>query len=277
MSDTENPYVSIDGTNVHIDEVALSSVVPSERVTGEVCEEQAVLPLLEQAPRVTVYVGSTPVARYVLDPIAQNPSLAGKFLHASIRVLDNLGLMMDGLISLDERDAQAGAADDGSGRRFLEGVRFQPLFIGAAREKNAETIGQGLFARGLHFSGTVTPRTVRACCLCDHCGGAFSLEHVHTGFTGEQYFYCERGLHTVFVDPRRFPGCPSALQEDIDSASLAEVEARLPLCSVCGTSFRYFNPLRCRHCGAPYLDFTRFPEMRPHEYYGCTIVGEELH
>lgn len=48
-------------------------------------------------------------------------------------------------------------------------------------------------------------------------------------------------------------------------------------CSVCGTSFRYLNPLRCRHCGAPYLDFIRFPEMRPHEYYGCTVVGEELH
>jgi hypothetical protein len=275
MSLMENPYVRVDGTDVRIDELALSSLVPSERVTRAICDEEPVLPLLERAPRLTVYVGAAPVARYVLEPIAQDPTLEGKFLHASIRILDNLGLMMDGLVSLKEHDSEAGAAVDGGGGRFVEGIRFQPLFIGAAREKNALNIGKGLFDRGLHFSGRVTPGSVRACCFCDRCGGAFSLEHFHTGFRDEQYFYCERGLHTAFVDPRRVPGCPCALQESIDPASVAEAEARLPPCSVCGTSFRYLNPLRCPHCAAPYVDFTRFPEMRPSEYYGCTIVGEK--
>jgi hypothetical protein len=278
MSPPENPWIRIDGTDVHIDAATISGIAPGERATRNLCDERPVLRLLERAPRLTVYLGGEPVARYLLEPIAQDPTLAGKFLHASIRILDNLALMMDGLVSLDERDAEAGAAVDGDGGRFVEGIRFQPLFIGAARGKNALTVGKGLFERGLHFSGSVTPGSVRACCICDRCGGSFSLEHFHTGFGqgwgAGQYFYCERGIHTAIVDPDRLPGCPYPLQETIDPARVAEAEAKLPPCAACGTAFRYLNPLRCPHCAAPYLDFERFPGMRPSEYYGCVVVGE---
>jgi hypothetical protein len=278
VSPPGTPWVRIAENDVHVDAAALSAVAPAERATRNLCDERPVLRLLERAPRLTVYVGGEPAARYVIEPIAQDPDLAGKFLHASIRILDNLGLMMDGVVSLDEHDDRAGAAVD-RGHRFVEGIRFQPLFIGAARGKNALTVGKGLFERGLHFSGIVTPGNVRACCFCDRCGGAFSLEHFHTGFGQDlgdgQYFYCERGIHTAIVDPDRLPGCPYPLQKTIDPARVAEAEAKLPRCAACGTAFRYLNPLRCPYCAAPYLDFERFPGMRPSEYYGCTLVGGE--
>jgi predicted amidophosphoribosyltransferase len=74
----------------------------------------------------------------------------------------------------------------------------------------------------------------------------------------------------------QIPGCPQPLQETIDRTTLADVEAKMPLCSACGTRFRYFNPLRCPHCASPYLDFERFPQMRPFEYYGCILAGREV-
>jgi hypothetical protein len=34
------------------------------------------------------------------------------------------------------------------------------------------------------------------------------------------------------------------------------------------------NPLRCPHCGDPYIDFKAHPQLRVNEYYGNTFYGE---
>jgi hypothetical protein len=248
MASSNCDILHIDGSDLHFDVPALARLRPSEQATRDIFDRRVVLRLPVPVPQLAVHVGSARVARYVIDPVAAHPDLAGKFLHASIRLLDNYALMIDGFISPDDQDPRSDATD-------AEGIRFQPIFIGAALDRNALTVGKGLFERGLHFAGTVTRGNVRACCLCDRCGGSFSLEHFHVGRTWLQYFYCERGIHTI-------------------TAYLGAPETSLPPCSVCATRFRVLNPLRCRHCTAPYIDFERFPDMRPSEHYGCFVVGE---
>lgn len=39
--------------------------------------------------------------------------------------------------------------------------------------------------------------------------------------------------------------------------------------------FRYYNPLRCPHCSATFIDFERYKDMRPNEYYGNTYINEK--
>jgi hypothetical protein len=272
------PLARVEGSDIHLDQAAIGRLRPSERPTRALCDEQPVIRLSERAPRLTVWLGPAAIARFRVDPIASDPDLAGKYFHTSIRILDNLSLWIDGLIATDAADPQAGAALH-DGQRFTEGVRFQPLFIGPASGKNATLAGRGLFERGIHTSGTVTPGSVRVCCVCDRCGESFGLSHFHTGF-GEgmgagQYFYCARGVHTLMLDAAAVPGCPRALQPPESAAALAAMEAQLPRCRGCGEDFRYLHALRCPACAAPYLDFERFPQMRPNEYYGCLVVGHE--
>jgi hypothetical protein len=96
----------------------------------------------------------------------------------SIRVHPNLACQIDCIFSAEgvptvER-FQAGEA---------RGIRFQPFFLCEARKVEQEIKGHGLFRRGLHFSGTITPSNVSLACVCDVCAKSFRLQSFHAGFS----------------------------------------------------------------------------------------------
>ena len=188
--------------------------------------------------------------------------------HLSIRVHPSFACQADCVITDSERfDPEAFA------KGAAQGIRFQPFFISGAKVQNEELHGKGLFARGLHFSGTVTPGNVVLSCECDQCKRSFQIRSYHAGFSNSGYFYSESGKYTITVS-NSVAGCPAALSEP-DIAELSAVEATLPPAPD-GTHYKYLNPFRCPHCAAPYIDFQNNPKLRPGEYYGNYYVGSEL-
>lgn len=188
--------------------------------------------------------------------------------HFSVRVHSNLGCQIDCVIT-DCEQYDSRAFDEGN----ASGIRFQPFFISGAEFSNEELFGKGLFARGLHFSGTVTSGRVILSCECDDCHRSFQIHSYHAGFSNSGYFYSASGRYTITVSDHIL-GAPVALSTP-DPQSLADLESKLPLAPD-GTSFRYTNSFRCPHCGAPYIDFEKYPEYRSGEYYGNYFVGEVL-
>jgi hypothetical protein len=134
--------------------------------------------------------------------------------------------------------------------------------------------GQGLFARGFHFSGRVTSGGISLLCLCDACHGTFRLQSFHAGFSEIAYFYCSRGPHTLAAKYWVEDAPPLLVAPD--PAALRRFEARVPPCAACGGDFRYMNPFRCPLCLAPYIDFHRHPGLREREYYGNRLYGGTL-
>lgn len=184
----------------------------------------------------------------------------------SIRVLPNFACQADCIFGADRN-----LSPERFTKGELSGIRFQPFFLGDAKDTERELIGHGLFQRGLHFSGTVTPGNVSLSCICDGCGRSFRLQSFHTGFSNCGYMYSGSGVHTLTI-PDYVEGSPSALVEP-DSDALRTLESMLPMAPD-GTRFGYLNPLRCPHCFEPFIDFVKFPQDRKQEYYGNTFYGE---
>ncbi len=194
-------------------------------------------------------------------------SFSGWF-HFSIRVRENLACQADCVIT-DSPTYDPEAFERGK----ATGIRFQPFFLTGAKIKNEVFFGKGLFARGLHFRGTVTSANVILSCECDQCKKSFQIRSYHAGFSNAGYFYSDSGKYTITVNDY-VPGCPLPFSEP-DAPDLAVLEAALPLAPD-GTHFKYLNPFRCPHCSASYIDFEKNPKERPEEYYGNYFVNSEL-
>jgi len=189
------------------------------------------------------------------------------WLHLSVRIHANLACQADCIIasgeSIDREDVAKGV---------YPGIRFQPFFLPGAPTDPDSLTGLGLFARGLHFSGQITPGWVKLSCECDACRRSFRLTSMHMGFSDCEYMYSGSGqevialsaydeaVRTAFADPRGLP--------------MRELEARLPAAPD-GTRFAYTNSLRCPNCAAPYIDFARHPDIRNGEYYANLQEGQQ--
>ncbi len=252
-----NKRVEIQGENIFIDNL-------KENI-GKSIEINAVFKLTEESPAIKVYENNQMVRLYRIDTLKSNPNLSGQFLHSSIRILKNSAVMIDGIISKSESSFPEQTNEN------FEAIRFQPFFLSNADGNNSQLIGKGLFERGLHFSGRVTPSTVRCICICDDCKQSFSLQHFHAGFSEVQYFYSDQSKETLIVPYNAIPKIPTQLQEEISFASLLKVESKLPKSN--DGSFRYYNSFRCPHCIKPFIDFEKNKDIRPKEYYGNTLLN----
>jgi hypothetical protein len=189
-----------------------------------------------------------------------------RYVHFSIRVGPTFAVQADCILG-DSGQTPADAFANGS----ANGIRFQPFYLPESAGDPAELIGRGLFFRGFHFSGTVTPGNVSLLCVCDFCRKSFRVQSFHAGFMSVNYFYCDRGPHTLIASSY-LQDCPPVLAK-ADLEGVRRFQSRLPLCKECGGEFRYYNPFRCPHCLDPYIDFKRHPNEREVEYYGNYLFG----
>lgn len=223
----------------------------------------------ERTPSAEVHPGS--VATFVDSNGTRHEHGLGQvhgWAHLSVRVHANRACQADCVVSRSPQfDVTAAASGD------AVGIRFQPFFLPGSNVPSAELTGKGLFARGLHFSGTITPGYILLSCECDQCHRSFLIRSYHAGFSNCGYFYSASGKHTLTV-PNWVSGSPAALSEP-DPIALAELEARLPDAPD-GSRYSYLNPFRCPHCGAAYIDFQSHPQIRPSEYYGNYFADAEL-
>jgi hypothetical protein len=234
---------------------------------GKPIELDTVFKLRQLTPEIKVYENNQLTRLYRIDTLFTNSDLSGQFFHSTIRILENSAVMIDGIISTSKTSFPKLTDDD------YEAVRFQPFFLSNANEKNIQLIGKGLFERGLHFTGTVTPTTVRCVCICDNCNQSFCLQHFHAGFSELQYFYSSHSKQTLIVPYSAIIGMPTQLQEESDFSMIVEIEKKLPRSD--DGHFRYYNSFRCPHCLAPFIDFEKNRGMRPKEYYGNTLLNHQ--
>lgn len=184
------------------------------------------------------------------------------WLHLYVLVRENLACQASAVASPNRaRDPDANL-DDGE-----VGVRFQPFFLEGA-ENAPDLTGQGLFARGLHFGGTITPGNILLSCRCDACGQTFLAKSFHTGWGGETYFYSESGRFTLSTYLR--VGEARIGHAEPEYPTMQTLEDALPNAPD-GTKFLYSNPFRCLHCAAPYVNFQAHPALRKSEYYGLYL------
>lgn len=179
--------------------------------------------------------------------------------------------MIDGIISKD-RHRHLNWRD-----KDYEAIRFQPFHLSNADGNlSKDLIGKGLFERGVYFSGTVTPSSVRAICICDVCNRSFTVQHFHGGFSENQYLYSEDAKQTLVVGYHEIEDIPNQLQKEVDETILTDLESKLPQPTRGTGRYRYYNSFRCPHCEVPFIDFEKNKEIRPTEYYGLRHINLEL-
>lgn len=185
--------------------------------------------------------------------------------HISVRIHQGLACQADCVVT-DKEVFDPNAPLTGEGR----GIRFQPFFLPGSTGDPKTLVGQGLFRRGMHFSGSVTPGSVRLSCECDHCAQSFQVQSFHAGFSNTGYMYSSSGGYTLTID-EHVAGAPPAMGKP-DMDALGKLEEVLPTAPD-GTRFSYMNAFRCPHCREPYIDFQAHPGLREGEYYGNCLFG----
>jgi hypothetical protein len=225
-----------------------------------------VFKFIDSIPEIKVFENESLIRLYKIETLNTNPDLKGQFLHSSIIIHPNSGVMIDGLFSKQVNYAPQWT--DGE----YEGVRLQPFYLSNESEYNLALVGKGLFERGLHYNGTVTPTNIRNICIFDWCNKSFAIQHFHAGFSDAQYFYSTDSKETLIVPYGKIENMPMQLQKEIDISVLEEVEKKLSD----GGKFKYYNSFNCPNCLSPYIDFGKHKEIRPREYYGNTYLNQQL-
>jgi len=252
--------VKIQGTDIYI----------STELFNKEREVNHVFDLHEPQPTIRVYEDKKLRREYHLETLDENPDLTGQFFHSSIRVFKNSAVMIDGIISKGKDNCPDWQDDN------YEAIRLQPFYLSESEHENEKLKGAGLFQRGLHFSGTVTPGGVRVICVCDSCHKSFTLQHFHSGFSETQYFYSSDSKQTLIVAYGQIDNMPTQLQETVDGVVLELNEQQLPEPTNGLGSYKYYNSFRCPHCGSTFIDFENNKDIRPSEYYGNYLINEEL-
>ena len=228
-------------------------------------EIQPIIELEGEIPSISIYEGSKLIRKFNIEPLKSNPNLNGQYLHSSIRINTNSSVQIDGIIS------KSRTTFDENG----EGIRFQPFFLSDKEDENEKLKGLGLFDRGLHYVGLVTPSNVRLVCTCDECSKSFGVEFTHAGFAEVQYFYSSNSKETLIVPYDNKVGpVPHQTQKDIDENQLFEIESKLPKTE--DGTFEYYNSFKCPHCLADFINFRENIHLRPGEYYAIYYVNHNV-
>lgn len=240
---------------------------------GQKTEEYlGVLSFDNPTPTIKVFENSTLLKTFNIETLTTNSNLTGQYFHISIRLLENDGVMIDGIISKHNDKHQYWQDSD------YEAIRFQPFFLTTADLATSQRIiGKGVFERGLHYSGTITPTTVRVICICDNCNKSFTVQHFHGGFSDSQYFYSTDSKQTLIVPYNKIKNLPTQLQKEVDEKIIAQVEAELPKPTKGKGNYRYYNSFCCPHCLSPYIDFQKNKQIRPTEYYGLKYINDKFY
>lgn len=219
----------------------------------------------ESSPEITIFEDNKIVRKFSIEPLKSNPNLNGQYLHSSIRINSNSSVQIDGIIS------NSSSEFDKNG----EGIRFQPFFLSDKEEENQKLKGLGMFDRGLHYSGLVSPTNVRLICSCDECKKSFGVQFFHAGFAEVQYFYSSNSKETLIVPyDNKLGPVPHQTQKDFDENLLIEIESKLP--TTIDGKFEYYNSFKCPHCFADFINFRNNKELRQKEYYASYYINDNL-
>ena len=96
-------------------------------------ELRTVIKFLNPSPVLNIFEDNTILLTIRIDTLKENPDLTNQYLHCSIRVLPNSGVMIDGIISQSPTEFLDWKYKD------YEAVRIQPFFLSNKKELNKVT------------------------------------------------------------------------------------------------------------------------------------------
>src|SRR5664279_4591150 len=206
LNTKRNNRIVIEGDSIFIDN--------QKENVGKAFELDSIFVFTISSPEIKVYENQNLIHAFRIETLKSNSDLTGQYFHSSIRILANSAVMIDGIISKSKKKSPQQTDND------YEAIRFQPFYLSDKNEDNIALKGRGLFERGLHFSGTITPGGVRNICVCDICNLSFTIQHFHSGFSEIQYFYSTDSKETLTVPYSSIENLPTQLQQNIDGSVL---------------------------------------------------------
>ena len=190
----EKKVITINKNKINIDFSELEKEINNLKISSkELVEVVNVKTTMEPVSNeLIIFKDNKCIANYIIESGNKSNFSSLKFLHLCIRILNNFCLMIDGEIDDSPFKTEKKINQ-------IDGIRFQPVLLNAYNNDNPENKGMGLFSRGLHFSGFITPSNFRLCCICDECKKSFNIHSYHAGNGYFQYFYSDDGRETLMV------------------------------------------------------------------------------
>lgn len=255
--------VTIKNNQIFINSILLDSIIRKGKFSSSkisiVINKRVTIRL--DSYELNVYQNNKCLEKYVFETSNKKQ----KYLHLFIRILSNYSLMIDGAVDNNYFYKEKKAYE-------IEGIKFQPIILYPKYELNLKLKGMGLFDRGLHFSGIITPSNYTLCCICDECKKSFMIKSYHAGIGKYQYFYSEDGKETLLVPYGEIEDMPTQLCKNISDEIIEKVDTELKINGY--EKFKFYNPFRCPFCGAAYIDFKKYPTIREYEYYSNVLLGK---
>lgn len=241
-----------EGTSIYVDSAAVLQWLPAQY------ELQGVLPLSEKEPIITLYEDGVKTREYRLQT-EKDEDFTGKYFQISIR------LGMQGNPSVPAAQIDGFVSDTPEDRKMTMddvGYRMEGHFLACggetARLRYQMLRGKDLPMKALKYPGYTTPSNVRLVGICPDCGKTFCFHGYACYMAQNEVAYSDDGLD-----------CCQVSEHNIDKDSWAyEVD---------GKTFRYYNSFCCPHCGAPYIDYRKYPEQKVFGVSGCVHLGRKVY
>ena len=265
----EKKVITINKNKINIDFSELEKEINNSKISSkELVEVVNVKTTIEPVSNeLIIFKDNECIATYIIELGNKSNFSSLKFLHLGIRILNNFGLVING--EIDDSPFKTKKKIN-----QIDGIRFQPVLLNAYNNDNPENKGMGLFSRGLHFSGFITPSNFRLCCICDECKKSFNIHSYHAGNGYFQYFYSDDGSETLMVPYDAIEDMPGQLCKNISEESVKRIDSQLEKKGY--GRFKFYNPFRCPYWKAPYIDFQKHPEIREYEYYANVFLNKEM-
>lgn len=212
------------------------------------------LPLTEKQPVICLYEDGVKTREYCLQTEGDE-DFTGKYFLISVRlgILGNPAApiaQIDGFVSDTPEERKMTANDIGY---RMEG-HFLVCGGDTGRQIYEKIRGQDLPMKGLKYPGYTTPSNIRLIGICPDCGKSFCFHGYAFYMAQSDVGYSDDGLD-----------CCEIQAYDIDKDTwIYETE---------GKTFRYYNSFNCPHCGAPYIDYKKYPQNKVFGVSGCVHLG----
>ena len=219
--------------------------------------------LSDRAPVISLYEDDILIHKYTLEP--DKKDFTNKYFHVCVNFHmsfadDSLPIVqIDGYVSDNAKPIEMSPED--------VGFRFEGYFTKrgglAAENAYASIRGKDLIAKGLERPGAITPQNVRLICVCPECRQSFVLSSLNLPHMACEPFYSENGLDMCVVPTQRIE--EHGLKNEKSTFTLDE------------KVFNYYNSLNCPHCGVPYIDYKKYPDMKNFGNLGYFLSGKKVY
>lgn len=246
--------------SIYIESALLRSVISNS--PNSLYELTGSIFLNEKTPTIKLYEDNELVQEYVLET-AKNEDFSNQYFQICIRAhflrdVPVAVLQIDGFVS-ENKETEKMTNDN-------VGYRFEGHYLthgDALAQRRFENInGLDLYDKGLRYPGYSTPSCVRLIGVCQVCGKSITFRSGNIYLTSDEPVYSDDGLSVCSISSYETANPDFNKEEWMYQKS--------------GKTYRYYNPFRCPHCGAPYIDYQKHPEMKSFGIAACYFLDNTV-